>query len=123
MSKFATAAKSATAVNDGLFNNRQKLKTENLIAAYPEGVTVTEFRRFNGQDGPFWLVGFKEDPAVYFSATTVMTKILEDWTEKFGGGDPKTASDALTADGGCRLKFHQEKTSAGKTYVAVDVLD
>lgn len=120
MNKFAQKAKQRTESGDSLFQGRDRMKMENLIAAYPNGVLVTEFRKLKGPKGDFWLLGFAEDPAVCFSATSIMEDILESWVE--GYDSVIAASDDLKKSGGCKLMFSYVTGKSGNQYVAVDVI-
>jgi hypothetical protein len=120
MNKFAQKAKQVTEGGDNLFANRTRIKMENLIAAYPNGVLVTEFRKLKGPKGDFWLVGFAEDPACCFSATSVVEDILNSWID--GYETVAAASDDLKKNGGCKLKLYYKTGKSGNQYVAVDVI-
>lgn len=120
MNKFAMKAKQATEGGDELFKGRDRLKMENLINTYPNGVLVTEFRKLKGPRGDFWLIGFAEDPAVCFSATSVLEDILTEWVD--GYDSVVAASDDLKRSGGCKLKLYYKTGKSGNQYVAVDVI-
>lgn len=120
MNKFAQKAKQITEGGDNLFQGRDRIKMENLIAAYPNGVLVTEFRKLKGPKGDFWLLGFAEDPAVCFSATSIVEEILQGWVE--GYDSVIAASDDLKKNGGCKLKLYYKTGKTGNQYVAVDVI-
>lgn len=121
MNKYAQSAKNAT-TSDQLFKGKDILSMEKLIAAYPDGVLVTEFRKLNGKNGVFWLCGFAEEPAVCFSAPAALVKILERWTDEFGAGDVIAASNGLKADAGVKLKFFPDKTKDGKSFYNIEII-
>ena len=118
MKDFKALAKNTK--TDGLFKDRKRHKLEDMLIMYPNGFTVIEFRKLTGPNGPFWLFGYKEDPTSCFGGSSVLDRIAEAWTED---GDVVAASDELKAAGGVKMKLKSVKSSAGRDYYDVELLD
>ena len=120
MNKFVESAKKATSVSPVL-DGRVKISTEDIIARYPDGFTVTEFDVIHSQNGAFPALAIKEDPEVYYFGGTVLMTIVSGWADQYAG-DIETASAALTEAGGVRIKLRKTRTKAGNNLTVVDVL-
>lgn len=119
---YAAVAKATRQSNDGFFTNKNRLKLEQVAQLHPHGVTVTDFRRFNGQKGPFYLFAFAENATDCFSGSTALDAIADAWVDK-AGGDVIEASNGLHASGGVRMKLTKTTTKTGNTFFDVEILD
>lgn len=74
-----------------------------------------------GEVDNFGVVVFKEIPDKYYCVGAVFTKVCKAWAASFDS--PEQASDALSAEGGVRVKFTPSKTKKGKNLTAVEILN
>lgn len=106
-----------------VMQGRKKLSTDEVIARYPNGVTVTEFDFIAKADGTGYPVfAIKEDFTIYFNGGALANKVATKWASLYDG-DVERASDALKAAGGCRVKMVKTKTKKGQTITTFDPID
>ena len=120
MFNFHESAMNSTLLSS-LQNNREKISTEELINAFPDGVTVNAFDFATVQDKTFAVVTFSEDDSRYYNGGTVLTKMCLAWAAGFDG-DPESASIALGKSGGVKLKFTESKTKNGNNVTTITVV-
>ena len=120
MFDFRKAALDSTMLST-LQTNRGKISTEELIATYPEGITVNAFDFATVQNKTFAVVTFNEDDTKYYNGGTVLTKMCVAWASGFAG-DPEAASTALAKSGGVKLKFTEAKTKNGNNVTTITVV-
>lgn len=95
-----------------LMADREKLKTEDIIKKYPNGVTVTGFDFVTVDNSTFPVLTFKENEKACFFGGHILTNICKSWVEPFDG-DVEEASNALKSVGGVKMIFTAEKTKDG----------
>lgn len=122
MANFKALAKSTRTKNDGFFQGKNRLKLDQLVQLHPNGVTVTDFRQYSGQKGPFYLFAFAENAVDCFSGSAALNDIADAWVSEYNG-DVIAASNDLHASGGVRLKLIKTQTKSGNTFFDVEVLD
>ena len=120
MFDFRKAAIDSTMLST-LQTDREKISTEDLIATYPEGITVNAFDFATVQNKTFAVVTFNEDDTKYYNGGTVLTKMCVVWASGFAG-DPEAASTALAKSGGVKLKFTEAKTKSGNNVTTITVV-
>lgn len=120
MFNFRESAMNSTLLS-ALQNNREKMSTEELINAFPDGITVNAFDFATVQDKTFAVVTFSEDDGRYYNGGTVLTKMCLNWAAGFAG-DPEAASTALAKAGGVKLKFTEAKTKNGNNVTTITVV-
>lgn len=120
MFNFRESAMNSTLLST-LQNNREKITTDDLVAKYPDGITVNAFDFATVQDKTFAVVTFTEDDTKYYNGGTVLTKMCLAWAAGFDG-DPESASVALTKCGGVKLKFSLSKTKNGNNVTTITVV-
>lgn len=120
MFNFRESAMNSTLLST-LQTDREKISTEELIATYPEGITVNAFDFATVQDKTFAVVTFSEDDGRYYNGGTVLTKMCLNWAAGFAG-DPEAASTALAKAGGVKLKFIEAKTKNGNNVTTITVV-
>ena len=125
MSKFSDIAKKATTLSP-LMEGRTKISTDDIIVAYPNGVTLTEFDIVpgisqNGEPNSYPVFLFKEDPTKFYCGGTVLGNIAASWVEGTGG-DIDGASAELKATGGVAVKLVKGKTRRGNSVTSVQIL-
>lgn len=100
---------------------RKKVDVDDIINAYPDGVTVMEFDFLTGDNGEFAVCAFKEDEKACFFGGKILTDMCKTWAE--GYESTKDASADLTAEGGVKLRFKRSKTKANRDVTLVEVVE
>lgn len=122
---FASMAQKAVS-NSVVREGREHISTEEIIAKYPNGITITEFdilQKRNGADlQSFPTFGFAEDMSKYYNGGTSLMKIVQAWLAQFEG-DIEACNVALKAAGGCKVKLLPPlRTGNGNNFVPVEVI-
>lgn len=128
---FKKAAQQETSLS-AIMVGRNKLDTDDIlnkeltIVAFDFAPKFDEKGRpvvdeSTGEVDTFGVVVFKEFPESYYSVGTVFTKVCKAWAAEFNS--PAEASEALTAEGGVRVRFSPSKTKKGNNLTAVEILD
>lgn len=104
-----------------LMNGRDKIKTEDIIKKYPEGITLTEFDLITIEDGTFPVFLFAENDKECFFGGCILTKIATGWV-KACDGDVEAASNNLKSCGGIKVQFEVSRTNKNKNITLVKVL-
>lgn len=111
---------------------RDKLETEEVL---DKELTIVQFDfapKFDktgnpvvdektGEADTFGVVVFKEMPEKYYCVGAVFTKVCRAWAAPFES--VQDASEALTAEGGVKVKFTSSKTKKGNNLTAVEILN
>lgn len=119
---FAQSAKEALG-GSKVMQNRTKIGTNDLIALYPDGITVTEFDFIAKSDGTGYPVfAYAEDNTRYFNGGALANKVATKWAAMFDG-DIEVASESLKANGGCKIKLSNQKTKTGRTITGFDPVE
>ena len=101
---------------------REAIKTADLIAKYPEGVTVIGFTTMPNKKGETISVfTFKEDPAAFFFGGMVLTELAKKWVSEYDGNFV-AASTALAEEGGVKIKLIRKTSKTGKEYTDYEVV-
>ena len=117
---FRERAMDATTLSK-LMNDREKLSTEDVIALYPEGITIEEFDSVMMKEGQYYVCTFKEEPTKYLNCGSVLSKIFDTYVSAFDG-DITGASEGLKASGGLRVKLSKSRTRGGNNITTVTVI-
>lgn len=117
---FKELAKKATSTSK-VMEGRNKVDVNDIIAAYPNGFTVDSIDMANGKDGDFAIVSIKEDNNIFFFGGSVLTQVVRSWVE-YCSGDIDAVNAGL-AEEPVKLKLSHARSKAGRTYVAVTVID
>lgn len=123
--KFVRIAQKETTLSE-LMEGRTKISMDDVIAKYPDGVTITEFDFINGTNKKgeavmFPVLAFAENEKECFFGGAVINKICLAWVAD-NGGDVDGTSGELKAAGGVKMKFRKTTTKGGNNLVAVDVI-
>lgn len=119
---FAQSAKEALG-GSHVMQNRTKIGTNDLIALYPDGVTVTEFDFITKSDGTGYPVfAYAEDDSRYFNGGALANKVATKWAALYDG-DIEAASAALKAAGGVKMKLSLQKTKSGRSITGFDPVE
>ena len=120
MNKFLSKAKASTA-SCVLMENRTKISTEEIIARYPEGVTITGFDFLTGDNGKYPVCIFKENDNECFFGGSALTEICNAWMEDYTL--PADCSKDLAEAGGVKVSFEKSRTKTGHNFIKVNVID
>ena len=118
--------KSATKnlVVSSLMQDREKISVEEIIAKYPEGITIVAFDMIHGAaNGDYPVVLFAEDDSKFLmGGGKIFAGIVEDWLANFEGDSEKGSSE-LAEQGGCKIKFSKRRsTKSNFTYTVPEIL-
>lgn len=105
------------------FPDKQKITIPDLIARFPNGVTVNDIRDGNGEYGHYLVLAFAEDEQSFFYANSGdLEKLANAWVEEFGSVDD--AAQALQHNP-VKIKVSRvsQKNRKGAIYTRVDLVD
>lgn len=117
---FASIARKATTLSP-LMEGREKISVDDVIAKYPEGVTITGFDVISTGGDSFPVLVIKEDDNSFVFGGAIMNNIVHGWLEHFEG-DIETANKSLVAAGGVTVKFTKSRTKSGNALTDVEVI-
>lgn len=125
MSMFTDIAKRATTVSP-LINGKTKIAVSDIIAQYPEGVTINAFDMINGSDqmgnvSTYPVFTFVEDDSKFGFGGTVLKNIVNAWIANFDG-DVAACSEALKTSGGVKMRFGRGTTRNGRSVTTIDII-
>ena len=114
------------AINDSeLMATRQKVKCKEVIAKYPEGITINAIDFVNMTDKKskekkdVAVFGFAEDSGKYFFGGIQLNKIAAAWRAACEGS-VTTLNEELKA--GVKVKLFLDETGDGTEFVNVEIL-
>ena len=121
---FKSLAVEATSLSE-LMNGRTKVDTADIIAKYPEGITVTTVDmieyEMDGKPIEYPVFLFAENENAFYAGGVVLKKIARAWVSKFDG-DYSAMSAALAESGGVKIKLSSGKAKNGNTITNVDIV-
>ena len=122
---FAALAKQATVLSS-IMTDREKMSTEDIIAKYPEGITITEFDVVttpdsNGNPSTYPILAFAEDSTKFIYGGKALMDMVTVWLANMDG-DIESTSKALKAAGGVKIKMSPARTKQGRNFTRVDVI-
>lgn len=120
MNIFKEIAKKETTLSY-LMSGREKIDTDEIIANYPDGITVTEFEVIQVGEDMYPVVTFSEDNTKFYNGGSVLMKICSGWLEHFSG-DNESANIALAKTGGVKCKLSKSKTKSGNNITVIDII-
>lgn len=104
-----------------LMDGRKKASIDDIISAYPNGITVNGFDVVNNGDDTYSIGIFAEDNGSFFFGGSVFTKIVRAWVAAFDG-DVDEASHQLGTTGGVKMQFSHGRTKNGNNITLVKIL-
>lgn len=118
MNKFKDIARKSLRGN--ALGNLEKIKIDDLIAKYPDRISVTGVILVEYADTSYPAFTFAEDPTKYFTGGMALRKLVNDWLEE----DPTLAevNAELKADP-LEIRMQKIRTKSGNTFTQVDILD
>ena len=118
---FATVARKETSLSP-LMDNRERLSMDDLIARYPQGLTVTEFDFIGTGEDSYPVFTFAEDAQKFAFGGTVFAGVARAWADMYDG-DIEKASSELKSAGGVKMVFAKSRTKNGNNVTTVTVVD
>ena len=105
-----------------LMDGREKVTMDEVLDAYPEGITITAFYMLSGDNGDYPVITFAEDNQAYFFGGKILSDICKKLADEFSG-DCEKASEKLLSEGGLPIKMEITETKKHRKFVNVTVLD
>lgn len=123
MSFASTAKRNSDSKFVNITEGKENIKTEELIKAFPDGITVIGFTTLlNKKKEKISAFIFKENPGVFFFGGQVMTDLAEKWAADYNGNFVD-ANNALLAEGGVKMKLVRKTSKAGNVYTDYEVIE
>lgn len=117
---FAQLARKTTTLSP-IMEGRTKMETRDIIAKYPQGITVYAFDMINSsaeETYPVFL--FKEEQDKFAFGGAVFKSIVESWIHQFDGSIDDCSS-ALGASGGVKMIFKTSVTKNGRSITTIEI--
>ena len=127
MSRFTDLAKKKTG-GSPVLEGRAKITTDDIIAKYPNGVTINAFDFLNGKNGRYVVCAFRQDPLAYFNGGKILTEIFESFVDEYQA-EGVTFQDALDQcmqdfeKEGLKVKLSMSRTKEGNRVTLVEVIE
>lgn len=127
MSRFTDLAKKKTA-GSPVLSERTKITSDELMAKYPNGVTINAFDFLSGKNGRYVVCSFRENPGLFFNGGKILTEIFESFVDEYKTEDNSFADayDACSKDFATeclKVKLSSGRTKDGNRVTLVEVLD
>lgn len=101
--------------------NKDKIKLDDLMAQYPNGVTINgAYYISNTKFNPFWIFTFEEDKTKCFSAGGDLKKIASDWLEHCENNF--VLLNEHLAKSPIKFKIYKKKLKRGYFYTVAEAL-
>lgn len=119
---FRDLAKRQTTLSSVMVD-KEKIKTQDLIDNYPNGVTITAFDYVQSKKskGKYPVYNIAEDDSIFCNGGTVLDRIFSEFVNACDG-DVAEASDELRRQGGLKVKLGNGTTKSGDELITVEVL-
>lgn len=106
--------------SDGLIGDRTKIKTDDLIAKYPDCVSITGVTIVEYAETSYPAFTFAEDPTKYFTGGLKLRQMVNALIEA-GDGDLSGANEEFSRKP-LRVKLFKVRTKSGNTFTNVETL-
>lgn len=121
---FKNVAIEATSLSE-LMTGRTKLDTTDIVAKYPEGITITavdmvEYEK-DGNPVEYPIILFAENDKAFYAGGIVLKKIAQAWVSAFGG-DYSAMSADLAEQGGVKVKLSVGRSKNGNSITNVEII-
>lgn len=115
MKNFRDLARKATTLSE-LMENRVKIKTEDVIKNFPDGITLNAVDVIKTTDAKYSVFTFSEDSNRFYCGGIVLNKIVNTWLDEYNG-DLGLLNHDLAESGGVKVKLTVTKTRDGKNNI------
>lgn len=121
---FKQTAIDATSLSE-LMAGKTKIDTADVVAKYPEGITVTavdmiEYEK-DGKPVEYPVFLFAENENAFYAGGVVLKKIARAWVAGFDG-DYNVMSGELAKQGGVKVKLTVGRSKNGNSITNVEIL-
>lgn len=120
MSRFKDLAKKSVN-NNSIMAGREKISTDDIIAVYPNGISINSVNMVTYQGTTYPVFTFSEDDSKFYSGGKALTKLANDWLEMCNG-DIGEVNEGISAEP-VKVKLSKVKTSNGRVFVKIEVVD
>lgn len=120
MGKFSDIAKKSVN-NNSIMAGREKISTDDIIAVYPNGISINSVNMVTYQGNEYPVFTFVEDDSKYFSGGKALKSIVNAWVDACEG-DISEINVGISAEP-VKIKLTKIKTSTGRNFVKVDIVD
>lgn len=113
-----------TTISD-VMNEREKIKTEDIQARFPNGITINDIDLIESVDNEegnvdrYYVYAFKEDKSKFAFAGSVLKRIFDTIWKECGGLEQ--ARKAI-AEQGLKVQLSEGRTKVGRAVTLVKVL-
>ena len=115
-------AKKAMGKKDSVMEGKQKLGIADIIASYPEGVTLRHVQIIEDRkrDTVYGVCVCDEEPTSFFFGGVGVVDLIQNLLKEYNNDEVTFAEDL--AKEGLKVKFSQKRSKIGNIYTAVEVL-
>lgn len=118
MNNLKEIAKKTTAGNP-IFDNREKMTTDEVIVKYPSGISITECALITSDKGEYAVIAFAENPNVFVTCGTILTHVVRSWIGALGSVEEV---NAVLLQYPVKIKLHKILNKKNQPLTVVDVL-
>lgn len=109
-----------TLAGSPITEGREKISTEEIIARYPNGITLCRMDMFTSDDGSKYPVfNFTQDNTKFYGGGALLTRLAEAWLTE-AGGDLDAVNAELAA--GLTVKLSLAKNKKGQNLTKVTII-
>ena len=108
-----------TTAGNPIFDNREKMTTDEVIEKYPSGISITECALIASDKGEYAVIAFAEQPDVFVSCGTILTNIVHDWVAAIGSIEEV---NGMLIEQPVRVKLHKILNKKKQPLTVVDIL-
>jgi len=98
-----------------------KITVDEIIAQYPDGITLTGANIVKMGDVTFPVFTFTEEPKRYFSGGKALREMVDAWLEA-SDGDLREVNDWLKANP-MKIRMSKVRTKSGNMFTQVETVD
>lgn len=100
--------------------NRKKIKVEDIIFNYSNGVHINGFDMLNNDEDTFPVFTFEEDESKYFYGGFILKKMIDGMLNTLGGDFNEL--NKMLADEPLHIKLKTGKTKKGRDITEVEIV-
>ena len=108
-----------TTAGNPIFDNREKMTTDEVIEKYPSGISITECALIASDKGEYAVIAFAENPDVFVSCGTILTNIVREWIVTVGTVEEV---NGMLIETPVRVKLHKILNKKNQPLTVVDIL-
>ena len=108
-----------TTAGNPIFDNREKMTTDEVIEKYPSGISITECALITSDKGEYAVIAFAEKPDVFVTSGTILTNIVREWVEAVGTIEEV---NGMLVEQPVRVKLRKILNKKNQPLTVVDIL-